>query len=209
MARGSCGRDRVPVIAICGSLREGSYTRLALEVALDGARTLGAETRLLDLREYDLVFCDGRRDDSTYPEGVQRLRAEVRDAQGILLGTPEYHGAVSGVLKNALDLMGFDEFEGKVLGLIGVSAGEMGATNALTELRTIGRVLHAWVVPQQAAISQAHKVFTEEGEIASPKLAERVREVGRQVARFAYLHCSEKWREFLRLWEEAQPNPGG
>ncbi len=42
---------------------------------------------------------------------------EVAGAQGIILGTPEYHGSFSGVLKNALDLMGFDEFEGKMIGL--------------------------------------------------------------------------------------------
>ena len=56
-----------------------------------------------------------------YPPGVGKLREEVRAAEGIILGTPEYHGGFSGVLKNALDLMGFDEFEGKMMGLVGVS----------------------------------------------------------------------------------------
>jgi len=54
------------------------------------------------------------------------LREEVKQAHGIILGTPEYLGSYSGVLKNALDLMGFEEFEGKMLGLLGVSGGAMG-----------------------------------------------------------------------------------
>jgi NAD(P)H-dependent FMN reductase len=45
-------------------------------------------------------------------------------ATGIIIGTAEYHGGYSGVLKNALDLMGFAEFEGKTIGLLGVSGGE-------------------------------------------------------------------------------------
>ena len=43
----------------------------------------------------------------------------------------------------------------------------------------------------------------------NPKLAERVKDVGRQVARYAYLHTSEKAMEFMRLWEGAPVNPGG
>lgn len=200
--------DNVFVVAINGSLRREGYTRKALQIALEGARQLGAQTRLLDLGDYDLVFCDGR-DKSAYPEGVQRLRAEVARAQGIILGTPEYHGGFSGVLKNALDLMGFEEFEGKMIGLVGVAGGAMGAVNALNSLRQIGRALHAWVVPEQVSIAQAWEQFDEEGNLRDEVLRRRLLEVGRQVARFAFLHSSQQTREFLRLWEEAPENPGG
>lgn len=125
------------------------------------------------------------------------------------MGTPEYHGSFSGVLKNALDLMGFEEFEGKMIGLVGVSGGKMGALNALSGLRNIGRALHAWVIPEQVAIPEAWKVFDDEGNILEESLKERLLTVGRQVARFAYLHSSEKALEFLRLWESAPENPGG
>jgi NAD(P)H-dependent FMN reductase len=116
----------IRVTGICGSLRPRSYTRMSLAVALEGAREIGAVTSLLDLRDYDLPLMDARKEVETYPPDVTRLRLAVREAQGIILGTPEYHGGFSGVLKNALDLMGFEEFEGKMLGLIGVSAGRMG-----------------------------------------------------------------------------------
>jgi NAD(P)H-dependent FMN reductase len=141
--------------------------------------------------------------------GLLRLRQEVQQAQGILLGTPEYHGSFSGVLKLALDLMGFDEFEGKLIGLVGVSGGKMGAINALNSLRTVGRSLHAWVVPVQVSISEVWDQFKEDGTLKDERLHTALNEVGRQVARFAYLHHSAQALEFLNLWEQAPHNPGG
>ena len=167
------------------------------------------ETKLINLRDYQLVFCDGKDDESQFPKDVFRLREEVKQAQGIILGTPEYHGGYSGVLKNALDLMGFEEFEGKMLGLVGVSGGALGAFSALESLRNIGRALHAWVVPEQASIPQAWQEFDEDGNLKDPKLDERVRQVGRQVARFAYLHGACRANEFLQKWEKSLENPGG
>jgi len=202
-------RDRVRVVGICGSLREGSYTRLALGVALSGAEEAGAETMLVDLRDYELILCDGKVDESKYPQDVFRLRRDVQQAHGIILGTPEYHGSVSGVLKNALDLMGFEEFEGKMLGLVGVSGGALGGAEALNSLRNVGRALHAWVVPQQASIAQAWSAFDATGKMTDSALEQRVKTVGTQVARFAWLHAPDRAEEFLRLWEEAPVNPGG
>ena len=200
--------QEIQVAGICGSLRKRSFARMAVKVALTGAKEAGVRTRLIDLREYQLTFCDGKEDESAYPEDVFRLREDLRTAQGVILVTPEYHGGYSGVLKNALDPMGFDEFEGKVLGLVGVSGGRMGAFGAMNSLREVGRALHAWVIPEQAAIPEAHTVFDASGTLKDSDLEERVKEVGRQVARFAYLHTSEKVQEFLRAWECAVANPG-
>ena len=196
----------VRIAGISGSRREGSYTRMAVATALRGAAESGAETHLVDLRDYDLPFADAS---DAEPPDLRRLRAAIKQADGVILGTPEYHGSLSGVLKNALDLLGFDEFEGKMVGLVGVSGGAMGAFNALNELRNIGRALHAWVVPEQAAIAEAWKVFDESGAVKNQQLEARLREVGRQVAQFARLHKCAAANEFLKTWEEATPNPGG
>ena len=195
------------VIGICGSLRTGSYSRMALSIALQGAAERGASTRILDLQDYELVFADGRN--TPYPAGVQRLKAHVKAADGIIISTPEYHSGMSGVLKNALDLMGFDQFGGKTIGLVGVSGGAMGAVNALNSLRGVGRSLHAWVIPLQVSIPQAWKIFNQRGQLEDQDIQERLLEVGRQVARFAFLHTSQEVREFLEMWEQAPPNPGG
>ena len=202
-------KDAVKIVGICGSLRKGSFTRMALAMALRGAEEAGAHTQIIDLREYQLVLCDGGDNESAYPKDISKLREQVRAAQGIILATPEYHGSYSGVLKNALDLMGFDEFEGKMLGLVGVSGGRMGAFGAMHSLRDVGRALHAWVIPEQAGVPQAHEVFDENGNCKDEATEKRLKEVGHQVARFACLHTAEKAGEFLRQFEAAANNPGG
>jgi FMN reductase len=199
----------IQVVGICDSLRKGSCARMALHVALEGAKEAGARNRLIDLSEYQLIFCDAKEDESVYPKDVFKLREDVRAAQGIILVTPECHGGYSGVLKNALDLTGFEEFEGKMLGLVGVSAGRMGALGAMNSLREVGRALHARMIPEQAAIPEAYKVFDESGTLQDRDLEQHVKEVGRQVARFAYLHTSEQAKDFLKAWEGALVNPGG
>lgn len=195
-------------MAICGSLRDVSFTRLSLNKALEGASEFGVDTQLIDLRKFDLGFCDGRSDSSTYPEDVHQLKQKVSEAQGIILGTPEYHASFSGVIKNALDFMSFNEFEGKMVGLIGVSGGMMGATNALNSLRNIGRQLHAWVIPQQVSIPSAHNAFDSSGKLTDKNLEERLLELGRNVAQFSTLINSKQAIEFLEAWEGAPQNPG-
>lgn len=202
-------RSTVRVVGLVGSLRPGSYTRLSVNLALEGAAELGAATRLIDLRDYALPFCDGSKDESHYPPDVTRLRRDLREATGLILGTPEYHGGYSGVLKNALDLMGFAEFEGKTLGLLGVSGGRMGAAHALAGLRTASRSLRAWVLPTEVSIPQVSQQFDAHGLMKDADLAQRIRDLGRQVARFAFLHSSQQAMAFLRAWEEAPVNPGG
>ena len=120
-----------------------------------------------------------------------------------------YHGGFSGVLKNALDFMGFEQFEGRVVGLVGVAGGRAGAISALSGLRNIGRGLHAWVVPEEVSISSSYEVFDHSGNAKSREIEERLLDLGRQVARFAYLHTSRQAQEFLKLWEIAVQNPGG
>jgi FMN reductase len=176
------------VVAVSGSLRANNLTHRALEVALRGAAAEGAETELLDLSAMTIPFCDERKDESTYPPDVERLRATVAAAHGILLGSPEYHGSMSGSLKNAIDMMGFPQFEGKLVGLVAVAGGSQSATGTLAHMRTVCRHLHAWVVPQQVSISRVKDAFGPTGHLKDPEHEARLLEVGREVAHFARLH---------------------
>lgn len=89
------------IVAIAGSLRKVSYTRFALNIALKAAEELGADVELIDLREYDLPFCEQFEGEEDLPQDVFKFKEKVRNADGIILGTPEYHGGYSGVIKNA------------------------------------------------------------------------------------------------------------
>lgn len=201
----------IKIIAICGSLRQQSFTRIALNTTLEGAVAAGAEVELIDLRDYQLAFCgtnvDSQGNEIEYPPDVLRLRSKVKEAHGIILGTPEYHASFSGVLKNALDLMSCDEFEGKMVGLVGVSAGALGANSAINALRSIGRSLHAWVVPEQVSIPFVDGAFDLNGKPTSEDIATRLTCLGKQVTRFASLHSSPHAQEFIQAWEAAPENP--
>ncbi|GAB4377100.1 MAG: NAD(P)H-dependent oxidoreductase [Elainellaceae cyanobacterium] len=161
----------VKIVGIAGSLRPGSYSQKALEIAAQRLEALGAEVEILDLRSLNLPFCDGSKEYPDHPD-VERLQQAVQQADGLILATPEYHGSVSGVLKNALDLMSFDQLADKVTGLISVLGGQPNS-NSLNHLRTIARWVHAWTIPEQIAIGQAWNAFDEDGKLRDEKLSQR------------------------------------
>ncbi|MFC4359035.1 NADPH-dependent FMN reductase [Halobium salinum] len=194
---GRDGEADTHVVAVCGSLREHSYTRLGLEVALDGVREAGGTGELLDLRELDLPALNA--DEDTQGDSAV-LTERLRDADAVLLGTPMYHGSYSGVLKNALDYAGFDEFEGKTVGLLAVAGGSFPVT-ALEHLRSVCRALNAWVLPHQVAIPRASRAF-EGGVVVDDGIEERALVLGRRVVQFAHIEADP------RTFESGQ-NVGG
>ena len=190
----------IRVTGICGSLRANGATRNALATALTGAAEYNAETELLELRDFDLVFYGSVPQDE-YPPDVFRLRQAIRDSQGIILATPEYHGSITGALKNMLDLMGIEDFETKIVGLVGVAGGHMGAINSLNTMKTICRNLHCWVLPQEAAIANSAETFDDDGTVKDPATEERLLNVGRQVVKFASVQQQVQQDEFMKMWK--------
>jgi NAD(P)H-dependent FMN reductase len=172
--------DEVHVIGICGSLRDGSYTRKALRCALGAAAEAGATTELVDLREYDLPVFDADRDEAG---DAPRLTRMVREADAVILGSPMYHGSYSSPLKTALDYCGFDEFEDKTVGLLAVAGGHFPVTT-LEHLRSVCRSLNAWVIPHQAAIPTASQYF-DDGELVDEGHEKRVRTLGLRAVQYA------------------------
>jgi NAD(P)H-dependent FMN reductase len=179
----------IDVVAISGSLRRDSITFHATSAALAGAVAAGARTEMIDLRRWPLPFCDARdEEEEAHDPLVSKLRAKVKAAQGLIVGTPEYHGSFSGVVKNALDLLSSDELGGKMVGLVSVAGGESGKS-ALSHLRLVMRAVHAWVVPQEVMVPRAGKAFDAEGKVLDPKLARRFEELGREVVKYARIHA--------------------
>jgi NAD(P)H-dependent FMN reductase len=140
---------------------------------------------LLDLADVHLPLLDPDVNDAGDSDVVRR---PIRNADAVILGTPMYHGSYSGVLKNALDYCGFDEFENTTVGLLVVSGGPF-PTPALDHLRVVCRSLNAWALPHQAAIPQAHSVFDENG-FTDEDLRERVRTLGARAVEYAAIEPS-------------------
>jgi NAD(P)H-dependent FMN reductase len=168
------------VVAVSGSRRDGSYTRLALARALEAAGVAGAETELLDLGAVDLPLYHPDQDD----QGAEAdLTRRMRRADGVILGSPVYHGSYSSTLKNFHDYCGSDEYEDTVVGLLAVAGGSSyGST--LDHMRITVRNVHGWVLPNQVGVPNASRRF-ENGRLVDEDLRDRVDELGRLVARHA------------------------
>ena len=168
------------VVALVGSLREESYTRRATTRALDGVEAAGGTAELLDLRDYELPPLNTDRTDQG---DSQQVVEAVGNADAIILASPMYHGSYSGVLKNALDYCGFDEFEDKTVGLLAVSGGSFPITT-LEHLRSVCRALNSWVLPHQAAIPNVQSAFDSDG-FVDEGTENRVDALGRRVVQYA------------------------
>ncbi len=171
------------VVAVCGSLRDESMTQIALGHALDAAAEAGAETELIDLRQWDLPLFDP---DDRDRGDAEELRRVVGDADAVLLGTPVYHGMVSSALKSAFDYLGRDEFEDTTVGLLATAGGGSYAPT-LEHLRTGVRTVHGWTLPHEVGIRGASGAFDGDGEFVEPDLEARVRKLGRMATEYAVI----------------------
>ena len=192
--------ESIRITGVCGSLSADGATKKALAIALKGAAEYHAETTLLELRNFNLVFYGSVPQDE-YPPDVLKMRNALRDSQGIILATPEYHGSLTGVLKNMLDLMSIEDFETKIIGLVGVAGGHIGAINSLNAMKTICRNLHCWVLPQEVSIANSAETFDDDGAVKDPAIEERLLNVGRQVVKFASVQQRVQQDEFLKMWK--------
>ena len=192
--------ESIRITGVCGSLSADSVTKKALTIALNGAAEYNVETVLLELRDFNLVFYGSVPQDE-YPPDVSELRQTLKNSHGIILATPEYHGSLTGALKNMFDLMSIEEFETKIVGLIGVAGGHMGAINSLNTMKTICRNLHCWVLPQEVSIADSAQAFGENGIATDSAIEERLLNVGRQLVKFASVQQRIQRDEFLKMWK--------
>lgn len=167
------------VLLLLGSLREGSLTRRALEVAARGVRQSPLETKVVDPGPLRLpLFVEHV---TTLSPEVVEFRRSVSGADALIVASPVYHDSYSGVLKNAIDHL-YDELAGKVIGLIAVGGGRTGQGQALEHLRSVFRETGSWVLPSQVAVPTASKAFDPAGELSDKELEQRLLRLGMEVA---------------------------
>ena len=138
------------VLGIGSSLRESASSTTAVSTALDFAKKQGAETRLLDLKQTRLPLYDPTNNQSI-PE-VKKVQEDVNWSDALILSTPDYHGSMSGVMKNFLDYF-WAEFAGKTFAYICASH-EKGLT-AMDQMRTAVRQCYGWSIPYGVSISDS------------------------------------------------------
>jgi len=164
------------ILAVSGSLREGSFNTSLLRAAVEAAPD-GIELELwegigdLPLYDEDLEL--------NAPESVRRLREEWASADAILFATPEYNGSVPGALKNAVDWASRPRLEAvlrnKPVAVVGASTGQFGALWAQQDLKRILGIAGARVVGTEIPVSRAHERFDPEGRLLDGEIFEQLR----------------------------------
>jgi azobenzene reductase len=171
---------KLNVLGVGSSMRQGSYSTTALNMILDMAKGNEAETKLLDLRQTNLPMLYAAKDDTHEIVQVTEL---VEWADAYILATPDYHGSMSGSLKNFLDYF-WSEFAGKTFGYI-VASHEKGLT-VMDQMRTAVRQCYGWSIPYGISINPEDD-FNDKGKVINRKLSSRLDMLARDLVVYGKL----------------------
>ena len=180
------------IVGIGGTIGAVSSTERALRIALDAVEREGLATRLFGGEDMArLPLYDPRATSRTSQE--REFVDAVRKASGVIIASPGYHGSLSGVVKNALDLLEETSKDARPyladmpVGLIATAYGWQATGSTIAALRSIVHALRGWPTPFAAAINTQVTQFDDQGGATDPAVVEQLCLIGRQVARFAPL----------------------
>jgi FMN reductase len=176
------------IVGIGGSGSKTGSTETVLRFALDAAEQAGAETHYFDGQALDMPMYSYS---GTRTAAATALIEALRNADGVIIASPGYHGTVSGLIKNALDYvedMAKDErpyFEGRAVGLIAVAAGWQATGTTLATLRAITHALRGWPTPMAVTVNSAMPLFDANKTLTDPGVINQLTILAGQVVRFA------------------------
>ena len=185
-------RRRQPfIVGVGGTLRDGSTSERALRLALGMAAGMGCSTKIfagsaINLPPYDPADRQRSRE-------AKALVEALRQADGVILSSPGYHGTISGLLKNALDYTEDLRADPRVylseraVGIIVCADGIQAMGSTLNTLRSIAHALRAWPTPFAAVVNSGGKPFAADGSCQSTEVEQSLRLVVAQVVEFAQM----------------------
>jgi len=182
-------RKRPVILGIGGTLRVSSTSERAIELCLAEAAKYGAETILIRGSELVLPPFDPSSIDRS--ANAKRLVELIRRSDGLIIGSPGYHGSISGLIKNALDYVEDlrDEkrayLEGRAVGCIACAEGAQSIGSTLAALRSVVHALRGWPTPLGVGVNSSEKPFNADGDCADEKVRQQLSALAGQVVSFA------------------------
>ena len=175
------------ILLLYGSLRERSFSRLAVEEAARLLQWFGCETRIFD--PSDLPLPDQVEGDD-HP-AVHELRELSLWSEGQVWCSPERHGQVTGILKAQIDHLplaigGRRPTQGRTLAVMQVSAGSQ-SFNTINTLRVLGRWMRMVTIPNQSSIAKAYLEFDENGRMKPSSYYDRIVDVMEELVKFTLM----------------------
>ena len=179
----------VNVLGVAGSMRQESYSTRALKMVLEEAKKYNAESYMLELRKINLPLYDPSEITSDEFSSnnnnlvLERITTSLRWADVFVLASPDYHGSMSGGMKNFLDYF-WEVFAGKTFGYI-VASHEKGLTVA-DQMRTAVRQCYGWSMPYNISIN-GERDFDSKGNLVNSALAKRIKMLARDLVTYGTL----------------------
>lgn len=174
------------ILLLYGSLRERSFSRLAVEEAARLLQRFGAETRVYDPR--DMPLPDAA--DPGHPK-VQELRDLAAWSEGMVWCSPERHGAMTGILKAQIDWIPLSigavrPTQGKTLAVMQVCGGSQ-SFNAVNQMRILGRWMRMLTIPNQSSVPKAFLEFDDNDRMKPSPFYNRIVDVMEELVKFTLL----------------------
>ncbi len=164
------------ILAFVGSLKKDSLNKKLLSNAIKLAPD-GMEIEVFDLEGVPLY--NKEIQDQGFPESVATLREKIKNADGVLIVTPEYNHSFSGVTKNAIDWISRppeQPFNEKPIAMMSASDGGMGGVRAQIHLRAVFPTLNGFVMNRpQFYLSSADTKFDESGHLTDEADLEKLK----------------------------------
>ena len=170
--------EPVRILGIAGSLRRESYNRAALRAATE----LVPEGASIETFELEGIPGFNQDEESQPPAKVTELKKRIREADAILIVTPEYNYSIPGVLKNAIDWAsrpyGDSAWDGKPAAIMGASVGTIGTARAQYHLRQMMVFLNMFPVNQpEVMIGNASERFDAQGNLTDDATKDFIRQL--------------------------------
>jgi len=191
--------QRPLVVGLGGTTRPGSISERALRACLAAAGRLGVRTEMFSAEELDLAHY-GSAACMSHPK-AKRLIAALREANAVVLSSPAYHGALSGLLKNALDYLEElreDErpyLDMRAVGCIACAYGPQAIGTTLTSMRMVVHALRGWPTPLGVGINASVVSLDEDGKCSTDDVNAQLEALARQVADFAKMRSAYSRRQ--------------
>lgn len=187
------------VVGIGGTTRPGSSTENAVRFVLARCEKAGATTEHFAGDHLAKLPMYAPERPERAPE-AERLVEGLRRADGVVIGSPGYHGTVSGLVKNALDYvedLSKDDrcyFAGLPVGLVATGTGWQGVVATLVTLRAVTHALRGWPTPMGAGINTSTKVFGEGGVVLDEKARFQLETVADEIMAFSQMQAAQAAR---------------
>ena len=181
------------ILGVASSMREISYSTRILKQVLEKSEKNGAETRLLNLRKLQLPIYHPEKNNSSE---IDKVTEYVKWADAFILATPDYHGSMSGVMKNFLDFF-WSDFTGKTFGYVCASH-EKGLT-VMDQMRTAVRQCYGWSMPYGISVN-SDQDFDKQGNITNKNIIARIEMIGRDLVVYGSL-IADQYKKDLQSKE--------